>query len=202
MTSTNAKYLTGAEYKRLLEHANKNYIEIIPFIDLDSTAAARASLRNVAKTLPPNLYTTVHKCYRYKYIFFENVLKTLQTYHTGANHPLRSVGVGGDNPHFLESWDNSTECSAYVQTLLMPTPAAIYTRNMYIKQHLDTLYEIGKKQGIQISAYDNAFFTTGQLGDTVVDFIPKANVTAITQESIREDNTRPHVLANSGFKVM
>lgn len=202
MTSTSAKYFTEAEYKKLLQHANKNYIQIIPYFDLDSTGAARAALRNVAKALPPNVYTTVHKCYRYKYIFFETVLKTLKKYHSDVNHPLTQVGVGGDNPHFLEIWDNSTECNAYLQNLLLPTPSAIYARNEYIKQHLDTLYEMGQKEGIQISAYDNAFFVTGQLGETVVNFNHKANVTVMTQESIREANARPHVLANSGFKVV
>ncbi|KAJ8298798.1 hypothetical protein KUTeg_022858 [Tegillarca granosa] len=143
MTSTSAKYFTEAEYKKLLQHANKNYIQIIPYFDLDSTGAARAALRNVAKALPPNVYTTVHKCYRYKYIFFETVLKTLKKYHSDVNHPLTQVVLSqkdflnldhASEPHPEEPGDNYATRfldARRVYNYLPRNPCCNYMQDMY-----------------------------------------------------------------------
>ncbi|OWF54314.1 beta-hexosaminidase [Mizuhopecten yessoensis] len=169
-TGTGSGYYTAKEYQQLLSLAKQLHIEIIPMWRFDSNMRAseiaiRAyskasrnqtmnwSLPELDKTslLKPNLFRigNVDPCAKETEAFIRTIISTIKSYHSAANYPLKTFGVGGEDTE-VDTW--LEKCSARNKTNNLKHPYV--RRKVEFTQLLST---IATDNNIAINAYDNLF---------------------------------------------
>ncbi|GFN73986.1 homeobox protein aristaless [Plakobranchus ocellatus] len=210
------EFLSGAEYRSLLELARKRHITIIPEIDMpgharaaiksmESRMANRPGSQNMLLTEPGDTSrylsnqmfsdNALNPCLESAYNFIEIVLDELINLHSQAGQPLEIFHFGGDEVA-RGAWDNSTACQALRDSGSVPHGSV----KAYFVQRVA---ELAQAKGLSVAAWEDGLMRGSRTPFNRTQY-PVNDVFAYCWSNVVDWDalSKTYTLANSGYKVV